>query len=117
MAAGNAALLHETGDVHAYWPAGVEADAIEIDVIWTGQRTFEQPAMREGKEQVEQAEAQVWANETNGVASPKILHDKIVHGGVVWTVVGVLETVGGMHRLQMERVKRTVVGSGRGRGR
>lgn len=112
MVGGNAGLVYELGDLHAYWPAGVEADAVDVWVIWTDLRRDEQAGMHGGKEEIAQAEAQVLVSE---VASPKIRHDKVVHGGATWVVAALLETVGGMHRLTMEQVKATVKGSGRGR--
>ena len=105
MAGGNEALLEALGDDHAYWPAGVEVDAITVSVIWTDAGVMEQAGVHSGKEELALAEAQV---PVSAVAVPKIRHDKIIHGGVQWVVAEVLESVGGMHRLRMMRSKPTV---------
>lgn len=111
METGNAALLYQTGDLHAYWPAGIEADAVSIPVIWTDLQSAEHSTQR-GKEEIAQAEAQV---KVSDIAAPKVRHDRIIHGTAHYVVDSILETVGGMHRLLVELTTPTVRGSGRGR--
>lgn len=112
MGVGNAALQDVLGDTHSYLPAGVEADAVSIPIIWTEAAGMEQAGLHSGKEEIRMAEAQVLVSD---VAAPKLRHDKIIHGGVPWVVSQLLETVAGMHRLRVEWMKPTVRGHGRGR--
>lgn len=114
MESANEMLLEQTGDSIEYWPAGVEADAVDIDAIWTG--LGEQVEQREhGAEVVRRAEVQIWADDTRGIETVNVKGDKIVRVGETWTVVAVLETVAGMHRLHAELGNRDVVGRSRGR--
>lgn len=115
MQVAGAGLMDRLADAIAYWPAGVEDDEIEIVGIFTGQvaREADSGRMRDGGHR---GELQVWADDANGVAAPAILSDIAVIDGANWRVIEILETVGGIHRLLVERVERNVVGRGRGRG-
>lgn len=114
MTFGNEALLEATGEAYEYWPGGVEDDAIEIDAIWTGLGRGDREGARGGRNEFAEAEVQIWADDTRGVAEPAVRLDKILRSGHEWCVMAVLESVGAMHRLAVERVDRSVVGRGRG---
>lgn len=111
---GNAALLAQCGDTIEYWPSGVEDDAVEIQAIftvWQGQNVSE----GRNSDEAWRGEIQIWADDDQGVAVPNMKGDVVVYGGKRWVVTEVLETMAGMHRLQVERGRRDVVGRGRGR--
>ena len=110
---GGEALLYSNGETVDYWPAGVEDDAIEITAIWTGLTSGDRDDGR-GRSEYAEAEVQIWADDTRGVAEPAVRLDKIIKGGAEWRVMNIIETVAGMHRLSVERVARSVVGRGRG---
>lgn len=115
MAIGGAGLMDQLGDVIEYWPAGVEDDAVEIVAVFTGQTAREEDAGR-FRDKGHRGELMVWADAEIGVAAPNLKSDIAVVNGMSWRVMEILETVGGLHRLQVERVTRNVVGRGRGRG-
>ena len=114
FAAGGEGLMHATADRLVYWPGGVEADALEIEIILTVEQAEDAPG-EYGVKAVAKAEAQVWANGLEGVAEPQLKVDLIVQGTTLWRVMRKIETVAGMHRLGLEQVERAVVGRGRGR--
>lgn len=116
MQTGGACMMYELSDPYVYWPGGAVADAITIDAIWTGMHQGDEFDDR-GISECARAEVQIWADDDNGVASPAIQKDIIVKDGAHWRVMEILETTGGLHRLNVERVDRAVVGRGRGRNR
>jgi hypothetical protein len=115
MAIGGAGLMDQLGDVIEYWPGGDEDSAVEIVAVFTGQTSREEDAGR-FRDGGHKGELMVWADAEIGVAAPNLKSDIAVVNGASWRVMEILETVGGMHRLQVERVTRNVVGRGRGRG-
>lgn len=115
MAIGGASLMDQLGKLREYWPAGDEDSAVEIVSVFTGQEAQEDDGGR-FRDGGHQGELLVWADAGLGVAAPNLKSDIAVVNGAEWRVMKILETVGGMHRLQVERVSRGVVGRGRGRG-
>lgn len=107
------ALMDQCGDAMEYWPLGVEDDAFDLDVIWTDLMTRDSAEGR-GIGSSSLAEVQIWADDARGIEAVTIKSDLLVRNTVQWRVMAILETVGGMHRLTVERCDRSVVGRGRG---
>lgn len=115
MGVGGASLMDQLADTVEYWPGGDEESAVEIVAVFTGQAAREDDGGR-FRDGGHQGELLVWADADLGVVAPNLKSDIAVVNGAEWRVMEILETVGGMHRLMVERVVRGVVGRGRGRG-
>jgi hypothetical protein len=63
------------------------------------------------EDQVRDGEAMVFVSD---VVNPVVLRDVIVDGSTHWVVTEITETLGGIHRLGIETVARSVRGRGRG---
>lgn len=114
MGHGLASLIHETGETVLYWPAGEEADEIEIQGIFTAMRGMEAEdgSMRSD---IRRGEVQIYADATLGVETVDLRNDIVIIDGAQWRVTEVFETVAGMHRLQVEWSDRAVARRSRGR--
>lgn len=111
IAVGNAGLMDQLGEARAYWPGGASGSAVTISIALNKRIKREDEGDRDD-DMVREAEAMVLVSD---VAAPVPLSDIIVDGSEHWRVMEISETVGGMHRLGLELMERSVRGRGRGR--
>jgi hypothetical protein len=110
--------MEQCSDLRSYWPGGLASAAVMRMVIFTAGIGRDEPVGgRLGESLVERGEIQVWADGVRGIAQPKVKSDIVVIDGAPWRVMEKVETVGGMHRLGVEKMGRSVVGGGRGDAR
>lgn len=113
IAFGNTQLFEQLADDRAYWPGGDSGAAVTIPVVFTGHITEDLSEERGTKTQLAIAEAMVLQSD---VASPVIKSDIVVIDSDNWRVMRVLESVGGIHRLEIQKMARSVAGGGMRRG-
>jgi hypothetical protein len=111
---GSPGLLHQLADVVAYWPLGVEDDALSIVGVMEvmGRETVR--GQYDDEAEAARAELLIYADDTKGVASPALEEDVVVVDGVSWLVVSVVNTTAGVHRLALAWSAEVASGGGRG---